>query len=164
MAARRMPISSRFTVVLIVLLGLCGMTGCASLGNREVSDALTPTEHLQLGSSYEAQGKLDLALREYDRAAVGPTKSTALTCQGNIHATRREFPAAEAKYRAALAVDPDNLFALNNLAWQLAHESGSLDEAEKLIRRALMLNPKSRESYEDTLRTIQELRRSRHGG
>ena len=144
----------------MALLCLSGMTGCASLGNREASDALTPTEHLQLGNSYEAQGKFDLALREYDRAAVGPTKSTALTCQGNIYAGRDEWPEAEAKYRAALVVDPDNLFALNNLAWQLAHEGGSLHEAEQLIRRALSLNPTPRDSYEDTLQAILSRQRS----
>jgi Flp pilus assembly protein TadD len=81
-----------------------------------MSDPLTPEEHFQLGVSYDQSGKLDLAMREYERAATGPTAATALTCQGNIHLTREDLPAVEAKYRAALAVDPDQVHALNNLA------------------------------------------------
>lgn len=136
------------------LLALAALTGCLSLANRAARDALTPEEHLKLGVAYEHEGKTELALREYERAAVGPLKSKALTCQGNIHLARPDLPAAEAKYREALTADPDNIHALNNLAWLLGQERRSLDEAEQLIRRALALNPEPRADYEDTLREI----------
>ncbi len=61
---------------------------------------------------------------------------------------------AEQKYRAALKVDPDNAMALNNLAWLLVHNGGSLDEAESLIRYALEQDPEPREPYLNTLKTI----------
>lgn len=138
----------------MALLALGGMTGCVALGARPGRDALTPAEHLKLGAAYEHGGEPDLALREYERAATGPEASAALTCQGNIYSARQDIPAAEAKYRAALAADPDNLFALNNLAWLLAHHAGSLVEAEQLIRRALALKPEPSAPYEDTLRVI----------
>lgn len=128
--------------------------GCIAMRGPLTHDPLTAEEHLQLGVSYEHAGKLDLALREYERAASGPKAATALTCQGNIHLTRQNMPAAEAKYRAALAVEPDQVHALNNLAWLLAREGRSLAEAEQLIRRALALNPEPRAAYEDTLQTI----------
>jgi len=128
-----------------------------SLGGQPARDALSPAEHLKLGVSYEHGGETELALREYERAATGPEAGAALTCQGNIYSARHDLPAAEAKYRAALAVEPDNLFALNNLAWLLAGQGRSLSEAEQLIRRALALNPEPRAAYEDTLQAILRL-------
>lgn len=157
MATRRLPISAHHAIVLIALGILGALTGCASIHGPKVHDALTPAEHLQLGVSYERGNETNLALREYERAAVGPTTSAALTCQGNIYAAWNDFPTAEAKYRAALQADPDNLVALNNLAWQLAHHNGSLVEAEALIRRALALNPTPRAPYEDTLNAVLSL-------
>lgn len=130
------------------------LTGCVQLGGRPATDALTPAEHLKLGLSYEQDGKSDLALREYERAAVGPERSMALTCQGNIYSARRQLPEAEARYRAALAANPDNPAALNNLAWQLAQEGRALDEAERLIRHAIGLGAEPREVYADTLAAV----------
>ncbi len=141
-----------------MLLVLAGLTGCATWRSLRATDPLTPSERLNLGVSYERDGELELALREYERAAMGATGSMALTYQGNIHVTRNEVSLAEQKYRAALKVDPDNVVALNNLAWLLAQEGESLDEAELLIRRALEQNPEPRAPYENTLRTILESR------
>ncbi|MCM2275788.1 MAG: tetratricopeptide repeat protein [Candidatus Didemnitutus sp.] len=128
--------------------------GCMMPGGRAAVDPLTPAEHLQLAVSYEHAGKPDLALREYERAATGATVAHARTGQGNIHLARKDWAAAEASYRSALAVDPDHLSALNNLAWLLATQDRSLEEAERLIRRALALNPEPRAAYEDTLAAI----------
>lgn len=146
--------AAAFTRILIALVALAAMTGCLSPANRPAGDALTPAEHLQLGVVYEHEGKTDLALREFERAAVGPLRSRALTCQGNMHLARQELPAAEAKYREALVADPDNFPGLNNLAWLLAGDGRSLEEAERLIRHALELNPEPRADYEDTLRAV----------
>jgi len=142
----------------IALTALIGLSGCASWQRLRAPDPLAPSERLNLGVSYERDGELDLALREYERAATGATKSLALTYQGNIHATRHDVAMAEQKYRAALKVDPDNAMALNNLAWLLAQEGCDLDEAETLIRHALDLDPDPREPFENTLQTILESR------
>lgn len=136
---------------------LSSLTGCVSLRG---TDPLSPQERLNLGVSYEHAGKLDLALREYQRGEVGSMKGIARAYQGNIYLARNAYPQAIERYRAALEVDPDNLVALNNLAWTLAMEGHSLDEAEALIQQALSLDPQPRDPYENTLRKISEVRRS----
>lgn len=140
------------------MLVLVCLNGCATWGGRFANSPLSPSESLNLGVSYERDGELDLALREYERAATGKTKSRALTYQGNVYAARNEVRIAARKYRAALKVDPDNIMALNNLAWLLVQNDGSLDEAESLIRHALEQDPEPREPYENTLKTIRESR------
>ena len=129
MGTRRKSISPRHGFALIALMGLFGLSGCLSLGGRPAVDPLTPAEHLSLAISYEHEGRLEPALREYERAAIGPLRSRALTGQGNVHSTQRKMPEAEASFRAAIAADSANAIALNNLAWLLAHKGQSLDEA-----------------------------------
>lgn len=154
MGPRRQPIPYRHALTLIALVTLIGLTGCVGLGGRPATDALSPRERLKLGVSYEHAGKLDLALREYQRGAVGRWRGTALTCQGNIHAAQGQVAAAETAYRAALALQPDRPDTLNNLAWLLHEQSQPGDEAERLIRQAIALDNGSSETYQDTLTAI----------
>ena len=142
--------------IAVALILLVGLNGCATWRSLRATDPLSPSERLNLGVSYERDGELDLALREYERAATGTTESLALTYQGNIYSIRNNHTIAKRKYRAALKVDPDNVVALNNLAWLLVREGRSLDEAESLIRHALEQHPEPREPYENTLQTILE--------
>jgi Flp pilus assembly protein TadD len=137
-----------------VLVAGGALTGCVLPGLRPAHDALTPAERLQLGFGYEQAGKPDLALREYERAAVGPAASMALTCQGNVYSALGRRAEAETAYRSALAVDPDNPVALNNLAWMLAEDGRSRDEAERLIRHAIQLGAEPRETYTNTLEAV----------
>ncbi len=149
---------TRCFAVALLLPIFVGLSGCATWRSLRAPDALSPSERLNLGVSYEREGKLDLALREYERAATGATKSIALTYQGNIHAARKDVTMAERKYRAALKADADNVVALNNLAWLLVQDRRSLDEAEALIERALVQDPEPRAPYENTRKTIREAR------
>lgn len=120
------------------------------------ADPLSPVERLNLGVTYEREGKLDLAMREFKRAERGSMKSTALAYQGNVHVALEQVPEAVSRYRAALKANPDNLGALNNLAWLLARDGKDRREAERLIRHALELDPQPREPYENTLKEILE--------
>ena len=53
---------------------------------------------------------------------------------------RRDFNEAEARYRAILAVEPNNVPALNNLAYSLAERRGAAKEALPLAERAYRLS------------------------
>lgn len=143
------------------LIAALALAGCALPRVHVLSDPLTPAEHLDLGVSYEQAGEYEPALREYGKAAEGPLKSRALTYQGNVHLKRGASKEGERAYRAALRADGNNAEALNNLAWLFAQEGRRLDEAERLIRKALALQPDPREPYEDTLRAVLDAARAR---
>ncbi|HVX83194.1 MAG TPA: tetratricopeptide repeat protein [Phycisphaerae bacterium] len=63
-------------------------------------------------------------------------------------------PGAEANYRKAVALNPKNDAALNNLAMVLARK-GSLDEALKLANQAVAEEPRL-PAYQDTLAFVQD--------
>ncbi len=163
MGTSRKSISRHHALIIVgALIVAAGLTGCAAWrGGTQFSDPLTAEERLNLGVSYEHAGKLDLAMREYERAATGRTRSIALAYQGNIFIERNDNAKAEEMYRAALKADSDNVVALNNLTWLLAQEGRALDEAERMIRHALTLDPEPRDAYENTLESILEARGNR---
>ena len=53
-----------------------------------------------------------------------------------LHEKRGNFVDAEKNYRAVLAVEPDHVAVLNNLAYLVATRNGSLDEALRLAQAA----------------------------
>ena len=52
---------------------------------------------------------------------------------------QQHYDQAETRYREVLRMDPDNVAALNNLAFLLALQDRSVSEAKQLIDKALML-------------------------
>jgi putative PEP-CTERM system TPR-repeat lipoprotein len=89
----------------------------------------------QMGDDDAAVRSLQAARERYpDDGALG------LSLAISLHASGREA-LAEAQYRGVLRADPDNVTALNNLAW-LLHERGE-PEALDLARRAYALAPRS---------------------
>ncbi len=57
---------------------------------------------------------------------------------GDLALFQRDYAGAEARYRATLAINPDNAIALNNVAWTMARQGkpGALEYAEKANRLA----------------------------
>ena len=70
--------------------------------------------------------------------------------RGAMYEKMKDFDRAEAEFRKVLAIDPDNASALNYLGYMFADRGVRLDEAHKLISRALELEPQNG-AYLDSL-------------
>lgn len=68
---------------------------------------------------------------------IGPA---VLNLQARLAGARGDHAGAESCYRRALAIDPDDVDVLNNLAWMLA-QRGAVDEAADLAEHAAALAP-----------------------
>lgn len=73
-------------------------------------------------------------------AALEPRLTVAQLQLAASAEARKDFDEAISRYRAALAVDPDNFGALNNLAYVLADRKGAAKEALPLATRAYRLS------------------------
>jgi tetratricopeptide (TPR) repeat protein len=85
--------------------------------------------------------KLCVRVEERLRMAINanPEQSAGLLVHlADLLDLRGQYLPAEKQYRLALEKEPDNLVALNNLAWLLAHRNNGA-EAMKLINHALEL-------------------------
>jgi tetratricopeptide (TPR) repeat protein len=71
--------------------------------------------------------------------AKQPASPVLLVQRADLEDVRGKYDRAEKLYRAALAADPNNVMALNNLAWLLAQRAGKGDKALPLIERAIEL-------------------------
>jgi Flp pilus assembly protein TadD len=152
MGGKGFGLSPRLALTAVLLaLAACSMPRVVVLG-----DPLSAREHVDLGLSYEAQGQLDLARREYLKAAARQDDwATPYFNLGNIAYRERDFAAAESHFRKALSLEAGNPDIMNNLAVVL-HQLGRDAEARDLVVRALAI--RDREEYRDTLRVID------HGG
>lgn len=80
----------------------------------------------------------DAAMR--NGKADSPDFLKLLTAMTALRDLQGRYAEAQALYEEILKLDPDNVVALNNLAWLLAYTpSGNRDEALKLIERAIEL-------------------------
>jgi tetratricopeptide (TPR) repeat protein len=149
---------NRLTNVLLIalFLALC-LCACAFPRIIVLDDPLSPEEHLNLGVTYEKNGELDNALKEYEKASK--QIPLAYLYMGNIYFQKDELDDAESYYRKAISKDPDNADAYNNLAWLYYVKTENLDEAEKLVLKAIELNPAKINIYQDTLDKIRTLKR-----
>jgi tetratricopeptide (TPR) repeat protein len=70
--------------------------------------------------------------------------------RGAMYEKGKDFERAEAAFRQVLAIEPDNAGALNYLGYMFADRNVRLEEAGKLIGRALELDPQNG-AYLDSL-------------
>jgi len=97
---------------------------------------------------------IDLRLHKSDDAMASLNKADAYSTTPEQHlgidlmkATvldhDKQYDAAEAEYRKALAIDPENPTVLNDLGYMWADRGVHLDEALKMIQKAVELDPQN---------------------
>lgn len=103
---------------------------------------LDAREHLSRARFYEQRGTLTNAFEDYMAVLDAGFENSSLCVRiGNLHRTFGQSDQAEQAYRRALELDDHNGRAYNNLAYLLAEENRSLDEAVSLARQAMILEP-----------------------
>lgn len=99
------------------------------------------------GISHSQIGRYDKAILDFEHsielADSGDVKfvSEVLGSEGDMYSAAGDKAQAEEHYRQAIAVDPDNLLALNNYAYLLAVEGRDLDKAERMSSRTIQERP-----------------------
>ena len=106
---------------------------------------------LRLGAFYMAQGRRDLAVREYAAAHALAPRDPAIAvdlAEALRHGGQPEL--AQAQYQEQLAQDPDNDTAANNLAW-LLQERGGQSNFDQALELASRFEQSTLPSFLDTL-------------
>lgn len=102
----------------------------------------TAADYNSLGVHYELAGQYDRAIAFYKRSlSLDGKNQFARTNMGNVLAKLGRFSEAEKCYRDVLAETPDNLAAMNNLAWLLVStgDTRACEEGIELAGRCLSL-------------------------
>lgn len=108
-----------------------------------------PIVHSTLGDVYRQQDKFAEATRAYDAALERTPDDTArgkwflLYARAITYERRDMWPEAEADFRAALELEPDQPQVLNYLGYSLVEKKIKLDEALDMIERAVAARPDS---------------------
>lgn len=111
---------------------------------RAGDDAELPDLYAALGESLARAGRASEAVKVLGAAlARRPRDESLLYALGAAYERAGESRAAVAQMRALLVVNPDHAEALNFVGYLYAEEGVRLDEAERLVRRALELRPRS---------------------
>jgi tetratricopeptide (TPR) repeat protein len=111
---------------------------------RGALEADLPDLYAALGESLVAAGRpAEAVVTLRDAVAARPRDETLLYALGSAHERAGQSEAAVAQMRALLSVNPDHAEALNFIGYTFAEQGVRLEEAERLVRRALELKPRS---------------------
>ncbi|MBJ6764029.1 tetratricopeptide repeat protein [Myxococcaceae bacterium JPH2] len=113
-----------------------------ALLREALATAPTPLVYDALAATLERQGKGAEALALLGAAlAKSPRDPGLLYSLATVHERQGQLDAARARIRELLTVEPDHASAMNFLGYLLASSGRELDEAERLVARALRLRP-----------------------
>ncbi|WP_425043226.1 tetratricopeptide repeat protein [Primorskyibacter sp. S87] len=104
--------------------------------------------HSALGDLHRQQENYAAAAISYDRALElteegDPSKWFVLYARGISHERLKQWELAEADFREALKLNPDQPQVLNYLGYSLVEKETKLDEALSMIERAVAARPDS---------------------
>lgn len=106
------------------------------------------------GDAYSAKEDWPNAIKSYDAAIkTNPKYLEAYIRLGTIYFQTQDTEKAMGAFRGSIAADPNFPPGYNNVAWLLAEEGKELDEAMRLVKRAIELRPGYADAY-DTLGRI----------
>lgn len=152
-----MTAGARAAALAAALACALAASGCSRI--VVLHDPLTAPEHNDLGVAYEAQGRPDLAAREYRRALQrDPRFGRARLNLGNVEAAAGRWARAEREYRRAMTDLPGDPDPPNNLAVALLRRGRALDEAEALASKAVDLAAGRDSLYRATLAEVRAAR------
>lgn len=140
-------------VIALAMTATLGLSSCSHF--VLLRDALTASEHNDLGVAYESSGQTALAAREYARSLrLDPHQSLTWVNRGNTEAAGGRWRAAEKSYRRALVESPANSDAKNNLATALLRQRRHLAEARTLAEAAVAAGGERDSIYRATLEEV----------
>lgn len=110
------------------------------------SHADQPDVHRALGDLLRAEERFDEAAAAYDAAIAAlpvedPSHWVLYYVRGISHERGNRWPQAEADFRKALELSPDQPSVLNYLGYSFLEQKTNLDEALSMIERAVAARP-----------------------
>jgi tetratricopeptide (TPR) repeat protein len=121
--------------------------------------AQLPLTHIALGDLLSRTGRTDAGIAEYETATrLEPHSGRALARIGMAEQTRGHPDLAEQAYRKAILTEPNQLVALNNLAWIDLQSPPKLDEALSFAQKAVQGAPTGQ--FLDTLGWVYHAKRN----
>jgi len=104
-------------------------------------------QHNNLGAKYYQQGKLEKAIKEFQRAIeINPFYAEAYNNLGAVYLDKEEYKKAIQHLQKAIEIDSSYGFPHYNLAIAL-HYLGKDEEAIAELKEAIWLNPRSFKAY-----------------
>ncbi|HWR52295.1 MAG TPA: tetratricopeptide repeat protein [Bryobacteraceae bacterium] len=145
-AIQKYPDNRTVRLVRAQLLADVGRTDDAIESLRKVLGGKDDREtHLALAQVYDKAKRYNEMAASLDAAeklsASDDEKETVLFMRGAMYEKQKQFEKSETEFRKVLKINPENASALNYLGYMLADQNRRLDEAHKLISRALELDP-----------------------
>jgi tetratricopeptide (TPR) repeat protein len=114
-------------------------------------DAGSPQAYASLGDVYRAKGDIKGALASYQRAKeMAPNDPKVIAMVAYLDTLSGQDKEAIANLQHQLTLDPENVTAMNNLAFALAETGSGLDQALALAEKAQRKVPNS-PVFADTL-------------
>jgi tetratricopeptide (TPR) repeat protein len=130
----------------IGVLLACAALAAAASGCGGPSVAQTASQSLAAGIAAQSAGDYSSATADYNKVlASQPENADALFDLGDVEQFQNQDAAAETHYQAALAVDPNFVAAMYNLA-TLVWRSSPV-EAETLYEQVIRLDPKDADAH-----------------
>jgi Flp pilus assembly protein TadD len=119
----------------LILISLLVFSTLASAESQEARD------HYNRGVIYQAQGRADLAIAEYQQAvALEPEYGWAWSNLGNVWLSLGKVGEAIDCYQQAIACDPSDASFHNNLGYAYSRQ-GKLESASSEYEKAIALYP-----------------------